>query len=294
VKSVGSGGVRDRVSAAVRKQIASLRMIGGGAAGTVWRVEFDDGSILVAKEAAAGLQEEARGLHLLGEMGGLPVPQVMHAEATLLIMSEAAGRSTFTKDAERHAADVLSCLHMVRSSDGMYGLDFDNYIGPLTQPNAPCSSWPEFLASRRLIPFADAAAREGRISTRARVAIERLCTRLGELVPERPRPALIHGDVWSGNVLASDERITAFLDPAPYFAHAEVELAFIRLFSTFGIEFEQAYRERMRVDASDWRAFEQVRCPLYNLYPLLVHARLFGGHYAHAIQETLRRLGFSR
>jgi fructosamine-3-kinase len=166
-----------------------------------------------------------------------------------------------------------------------YGLGFDNTIGPLPQPNAWLDSWPVFFAERRLIPMADAAARERAISSPLADAVVRLAARLGDLLPAGPPASLIHGDVWSGNVLSEGGVITAFLDPAAYYADAEVELAFITLFSTFGSRFFDAYQRSRPIDPGFWAT----RRDLYNLYPLLVHARLFRGQYVAQLDSTLRR-----
>jgi len=112
-----------------------------------------------------------------------------------------------------------------------------------------------------------------------------LAAKLSELLGEPAAPALLHGDVWSGNVLARGNRITAFLDPAIYFGHPEVELAFITMFRTFGERFFAAYEEVRQVDPG----FMEERRHVYNLYPYLVHVRLFGGSYVASVEGILSR-----
>jgi fructosamine-3-kinase len=185
--------------------------------------------------------------------------------------------------AERHAAELLAGLHDVQGE--AFGLEFDNLIGPLPQPNTRSRSWVTFFRERRLMTMVEAAAREGAIPETLAAGLERLAGKLESLIPDQPRASLVHGDVWSGNVLHEEERITALLDPAPYYAHAEVELAFITLFSTFGTGFFRAYAERRPIDPEFW----STRRDLYNLYPLLVHARLFGGTYVGQLASTAAR-----
>lgn len=120
-----------------------------------------------------------------------------------------------------------------------------------------------------------------------RERIEALCARLGEWLEEPARPSLIHGDLWGGNVLAADGRISGFIDPAIYYADPEIELAFTTLFGTFGDAFFRRYGELRPLRA---RFFEERR-DLYNLYPLLVHVRLFGGEYVSQVEAILRKFG---
>jgi fructosamine-3-kinase len=125
----------------------------------------------------------------------------------------------------------------------------------------------------------------GRLPAASFAALERLCGKLDRYIDAGTRPSLIHGDVWGGNVLARAGRIAAFVDPAIYFADAEIELAFSTLFGTFGEAFFDRYREIRPIAPG----FLEVRRDLYNLYPLLVHTRLFGASYAASVKRSLAR-----
>lgn len=282
-----------RVARAWGRAVERAEPIGGGAAGSVWRLRLRDGSTAVAKVSgpSAGLEAEARSLRLLARHSKLPVPAVLHAEPTLLVLQDMPGGPGVDASAEQHAAELLADLHAVRGP-GRYGLDFDNTCGPLPQENAWCDSWPAFFRERRLLVMARAGAREGTVPASLADRLERLASRLEEMLPASPPPSLIHGDVWSGNVLSEGGRVTAFLDPSPYFAHAEVELAFITLFSTFGERFFGRYFELTGTPEAERREFFHTRRDVYNLHPLLVHTRLFGGGYGGQLSATLRGLGF--
>ena len=119
-----------------------------------------------------------------------------------------------------------------------------------------------------------------------RARLETLAGQLERWLTE-PRPALIHGDLWGGNVLAASGRISGFIDPAIYYADAEIELAFSTLFNTFGKAFFSHYNELRPLAPG----FFEERRDLYNLYPLLVHVRLFGGGYVGSVERTLKRFG---
>ncbi len=159
-------------------------------------------------------------------------------------------------------------------------------LGPFPLDNRWNSSWPRFYAEQRLLPLAEAAAERGQLPREDRRRVERLAAELPDRFDADPLPSLIHGDVWSGNVLTLGERVTAFLDPALYYAHSEVELAYIDLFHTFGSAFYQAYQERRAIDAG----YLRWRRGLYQLVPLLVHVGLFGGAYLASLRARLQGL----
>src|SRR5690606_28348526 len=139
---------------------------------------------------------------------------------------------------------------------------------------------------RRLRHMGRLASEAGRLPERTHDRVLAAAERCGEWLAHRPRPSLIHGDVWGGNVLARPGAIAGFIDPAVYYADAEVELAFIALFNCFGPAFWTRYHELRSIDP----AFAELRRDVYNLYPLLVHVRLFGGGYLGQLEGLLTRL----
>jgi fructosamine-3-kinase len=270
------------------ERLRSTRPIGGGCIGEVYRVELEDGSSLVAKvdrDGESHLEREAYMLRYLREKSALPVPEVYHGSATLLLMEFIEGSSRFTAGAERHAAELLAALHGITAD--AYGHGRDTLIGSLEQPNLPSESWVAFFRDQRLVHLANVAHEAGRLPTKDLLRVERLSEKLDELIVDPNPPGLIHGDVWSANVLARGDRITAFLDPAIYYADPEIELAFISLFDSFGEAFFERYAEIRGID----NAFFETRRDLYNLYPLLVHAYHFGGGYLDSVRNTLERFG---
>ena len=282
---MSAGSVEPRIEQVLGRGVVAMRALGGGCVGDVRSVELEGGGRCVAKVAAAGgLEVEGWMLEYLGARSRLPVPRVLHAEAGLLLLEHVPndGRA-MSAGGEREAADMLADLHGIHSA--RYGFERDTVIGGLPQPNAETTRWVDFFRDRRLVFMGGRAAAAGGISAQCLTRLGRLCDRIEEWVDEPERPSLVHGDVWSGNVLTHDGRVTSFVDPAVYHADAEIELAFIRLFSTFGEAFFDRYRERRGIRAG----FFEARCDVYNLYPLLVHAELFGGSYGAAVDRTLQR-----
>ncbi len=155
--------------------------------------------------------------------------------------------------------------------------------------NAPSNDWIAFWSEQRLMPIAATlppplARRIERICTRLPdlIPIERICTRLPDLIPAQPAPALLHGDLWGGNVLFGSG--TAHLiDPACYHGDGEVDLAMLELFDHPAPAFWSAYGR----PAGDW----PTRRAVYQLWPALVHLRLFGTGYLPLLEARLTQLG---
>jgi len=255
--------------------------------GEVYRVDLADGQRLVAKtgDKGSGLSIEGAMLQSLRRLSQLPVPDVLHAQDTLLLMQFIATSGGIDASAQAHAAELLASLHNVRGD--AFGFDADTAIGGLHQPNPKTSRWLDFFAQHRLLYMGREALNAGRLPHRVMDRIEVLASKLDRWIEEPEFPSLLHGDMWTGNVLCHKGRIAGFIDPAVYYGDAEIELAFSTLFGTFGEPFFARYSERRPLRAG----FFEERRDLYNLYPLLVHVRLFGGSYVGSVERTLSQFG---
>lgn len=283
----------DRIEAALGSRPGRLVPLSGGCIAQVCRTRLADGREVVVKidaEAAKegpGLEPEGFMLRYLAGRSRLPVPRVLYCDASLLAMEFVeSDDSPGSESVQVHAAILLADLHSIYSD--AFGLERDTLIGSIPQPNPRSTSWPEFFRDHRLLYLAGLASRAGRLPRELSRRIDRLASRVGELLPGSSRPSLIHGDVWSGNVLAHRGRVAAMIDPAIYYADPEIELAFITLFSTFDEAFFRRYGQLRPIAPG----FFESRRHLYHLYPLLVHVHLFGAGYVGSVDESLRRLGF--
>lgn len=271
------------------RAVAAVESLSGGCIGQVYAVRLADGERLVVKvddDATPRLDVEGYMLRYLADHSDLPVPAVHVSEPHLLVMDFIEGESRFPPATQRHAAELLAALHSVQGP--RFGLERDTLIGGLYQPNPWTDSWLAFFREHRLLYMAREGEEAGRLPPAVRRRVERMAADLDRWLEEPAQPSLIHGDVWTTNVLAVGDRVTGFLDPAIYYADPEIELAFTTLFGTFGDPFFERYQELRPLEPG----FFEERRDLYNLYPLLVHVRLFGGSYIGSVERTLRRFGY--
>ncbi|RLD39817.1 MAG: ketosamine-3-kinase, partial [Bacteroidetes bacterium] len=175
----------------------------------------------------------------------------------------------------------LASLH--RHSQKNFGLDHDNYIGSLSQSNKFHKSWADFFREERLEAQVKLARDNGRMGREMVNTFSRFYAKLDELFPKEP-PALLHGDLWSGNFMVNQNGLAVIIDPAVYYGHREMDLAMSQLFGGFDASFYDAYQRNFPLE-NGW----QQRLDYYNLYPLMVHVNLFGGSYLESVKRILVR-----
>ncbi|HEX8640108.1 MAG TPA: fructosamine kinase family protein [Allosphingosinicella sp.] len=264
---------RKRVAEVTGVAVERLQRLAGGDLSEVLLVPRESGGASVAK-AGAAVGTEAAMLRALAA-AGVPVPLVEGEHEALLLLEHVANDGVFSSRAWSDIGTRLAQLHSRRGE--RYGWPADYSLGSVHLDNRECDDWAGFWAEQRLKAVAALLDRPWR----ERVA--RLCERVGELLPKAPPPALLHGDLWSGNILVSEGRLAAFVDPACCHGHSEVDLAMITLFDAPPEAFWDAYGPL----EPGW----QERRPLYQLFPALVHLRLFGAAYAALVERLLDALG---
>lgn len=278
--------IREAIARVMGSPVVDSASLHGGMVGAVYGAQLADDRLIAVKvgeTAEARLDIEGAMLRYLRTFSALPVPEVLHAEPTLLIMAYVPGDNRITDAVQANAADLLAALHNVTATG--FGFEYDTLVGGLHQPNPQSEFWIDFFRDHRLLYMADTAYQSGRLPLKVRKRIDGLAERLEDWLIEPEQPSLIHGDLWTGNVLARDGRVAAFIDPAIYYADPEIELAFTTLFGTFDEAFFERYGEQRRIEPG----FFEERRDLYNLYPLLVHVRLFGGQYVASVEQVLAR-----
>lgn len=229
-------------------------------------------------------EKEATGLRLLADTAGVKVPGVfLHGQSedniflVLEYIDPGPQKVSFWSDFGR------SLARMHRHSSDAFGLDHDNYMGSLYQSNKRHVSWRDFFTQERLEPMVRMARDRGYINRETIPAFERLYRRLHDIFPEEP-PALIHGDLWTGNYMMDKHGNACLIDPAVHYGHREMDIAMSRLFGNLAEEFYDAYHAEYPLKKG-W----QERVDICNLYPLLVHVNLFGEGYVGGVERIIRR-----
>ncbi|MCB0736772.1 MAG: fructosamine kinase family protein [Bacteroidetes bacterium] len=224
--------------------------------------------------------KEANGLNAIAATGTIKTPKIFahgqfeNTQYLLLEWIEIGLKKSFAQ-----LGSQLAQLHKTTRSH--FGFFENNFIGSLTQLNQAEPDFITFFITQRLEPLVK-KARDAQLLESHQVAqFIALYNKLPELIPHS-KPSLLHGDMWSGNVIFNQSGEPVLIDPATYFGHYEMELAFTQMFGGFPSEFYNAY-----FNSTEPIPGFQKRVPVYNLYPTLVHLLLFGKSYLPGIRSTL-------
>ena len=245
-----------------------MERLAGGDLSEVVRVERLDGSAVVAKSGQVAA--EAAMLRAIAE-AGVPAPIVEGEFEGVLLLESIANDGLFTPRAWGDIGAQMRRLH--RQTGESYGWPVDFALGTVEIDNRQGGDWRRFWIDQRLLSTA------ATLDLPWRERLAELQPKVAALLPEAPRPALLHGDLWSGNILVRDGALAALIDPACYHGDAEVDLAMLTLFAEPSTEFWDAYGPL----AIGWKA----RRPVYQLFPALVHLRLFGPGYGPLVDRLM-------
>jgi fructosamine-3-kinase len=280
-------GTAARAEALLGVGIVSTTPVAGGDICTVTRLRLTDGRGAVIKtrpQAPEGFfAREAAGLRWLRDAEGARVPQVL-AEADDCLVLEWVEPGRPSTEAAEHLGRSLAATHAAGAET--FGGPVDGYIGLAPLPNRPLPTWPEFYASRRVMPYVRAAVDRGSLQPSDAAVIERAMRRIHDIAGPPEPPARLHGDLWSGNVVWGADSEMWLIDPAAHGGHRETDLAMLSLFGITHLQrVLDAYDEAAPL-ADGWRE----RVGLHQLHPLLVHAVLFGGSYGARATDAARAL----
>lgn len=261
-----------KVAALMGVPEARLERLTGGDLSEVLVLRRPDGRCTVAKGGKA-VASEATMLRAIAATG-VPAPTVEGEHDGVLLLSHVDNDRVFSPAAWADIGVAVRRLHARRGE--VYGWPLDYQLGTVALDNRQGGDWPRFWGEQRLVATASILDRPWR------ERVERLALRLPELLPAAPPAAFLHGDLWGGNILVAGGRLAALIDPASYYGDAEADLAMLTLFDAPPPEFWARYG----APAPGW----EQRRRIYQLFPALVHLRLFGTSYAGMVDRLLAEL----
>ena len=286
--------LRKAIADAMGTEIRESRRIGGGSINEAAIVTTPAGRFFVKwnrHPIPDQFDREAEGLHAMRASGTrlvIPEPVVCRrpsGEVPAFLVLEYLEPGPRRPDFDEELGRGLAELH--RATADAFGFDHDNYCGATPQPNTWTADWVTFYRENRLRFQIELAARKRSVSACDRATYDRLLGRLDDLLDaDAERPALIHGDLWSGNLHGTPDGRPSVIDPAAYYGHREAELGMMSLFGGFSSRVYAAYDEVFPLKPG-WRE----RLPLYELYHVLNHYNLFGGGYGSQALAIARRFG---
>ena len=269
--------------------IDSVQPVTGGCISECYKVNTTKGIFFLKINRSADhamlFETEVKGLQLVNNAVKGITPAVIGFETlydySQLILEWVEPGKPVTASWLRLAKD-LALLH--KHTNGTFGLDHANFIGSLLQDNSPQHDWIDFLILKRLEPQLKKAIDDKKLPAEMNRSFAKIFLRLDTFFPAE-RPALLHGDLWSGNIILRNDAAFRLIDPAVYYGHREMDLAMTQLFGGFDQIFYEAYHDYFPLEPGI-----EDRFPVQQLYPLLVHVNLFGGSYVTAVSKIINRV----
>lgn len=263
------------------------QVVNGGSINNTYKISSENFNYFVKTNVISifknGFKEEVLGLIFLKDQTAI-VPKIIiegvfknHCYLVLAFIDEAVKSIEFWKN----FAIQLANLH--KHTADQFGLNHKNFMGQLPQKNTFYNDFYTFFIENRLKPQVKLAFNKGLIQTKQLSQFENLYKQLPTIFPKE-KPSAIHGDLWSGNFISTQNNKAVFIDPAVYYGHREIDLAMSQLFGEFSQEFYNTYQEIYPLENN----FNN-RKDLYNLYPLLIHLNLFGTSYLNSIKSILSK-----
>ena len=277
----------DLVKSHYQLKTGAFEKLVGGDINDVFRIQLEDRTAVIKvnqKSSYPGMFEaEAKGLSLLRSANSFKIPYVystFELNDWQVLEMEYVQTGPEGENFSEIFAEQLVKLH--QSTANNFGLNHDNYIGSLRQSNRQHDSWTSFFISERLIPQTKLAVDNRIIESSERKLIETFGNYVDEIWPNE-QPALLHGDLWSGNYMVCETGEPVLIDPAVYYGHREIDLGMMTLFGGFNSNIIPHYNALYPLEKG-W----QERTPYNQIYPLLVHLNLFGRTYWRQIKSILQ------
>ena len=278
--------MKEKIENIISDEIITIVNIGGGTIADSQIIQTKGGAKYFMKfynENSEIVKCETNGLHEIEKSNSIRVPKIIGYDKNFLILE-------FIEEGKRgidffeNFAHKLAEMH--RNNAEIHGFYEDNFIGSNIQKNIPqFYNWIDFFWENRLLFQFKLAEKNNFVSYEFQKLFNKLEKNVHKILEgTEEKPALIHGDLWSGNFLCDSSGEPVLIDPAIYFGHREAELAMTKMFGGFTPEFYEAYNYAYPL-VHDW----EYRIDLYKLYHVLNHLNLFGHGYFSQVISILKK-----
>jgi fructosamine-3-kinase len=212
-------------------------------------------------------------------------PNIINYNDRFLIMSFISNNGDQPEKTNVDLLNSIISIHSIKNQD--YGFDFDTQIGGLKQINSKSKNWKEFYTNKRLSYIFDLVNKNKPMDKSINTKIDLLIKKMDNFIPANPRPSLLHGDLWEGNILFKNKKFVGFIDPGSFYGHNELEISYLRWFNPKFIDnnFLDKYNDHIKVDKY-YLEYE----PVYQLYYSLLNVYLWDRRYVEDVRRLLDKI----